>query len=52
MATAPRRDGRHATNDIDGEPELPSDVLRNTVAGAILGELDLLVAETVACQVR
>lgn len=33
-----------ATNDIDGEPELPSYVLRTTVAGAILAELDLLGA--------
>ncbi len=33
-----------ATNDIDGEPELPAYVLRNTVAGAILAELDLLGA--------
>ena len=33
-----------ATNDKDGEPELPAYVLRTTVAGAILAELDLLGA--------
>lgn len=33
-----------ATNEIDGEPELPAYVLRTTVAGAILAELDLLGA--------
>ncbi|MET3722000.1 MULTISPECIES: GPP34 family phosphoprotein [unclassified Arthrobacter] len=33
-----------ATNDIDGEPELPPYLLRIAVAGAILAELDLLGA--------
>lgn len=33
-----------ATNDIDGEPELPAYILRTAVAGAILAELDLLEA--------
>jgi hypothetical protein len=33
-----------ATNDKDGEPELPLYVLRTTLAGAILAELDLLGA--------
>ena len=33
-----------ATNDKDGEPELPAYVLRTTLAGAILAELDLLGA--------
>ncbi|MCU1532647.1 MAG: hypothetical protein JWO49_2218 [Arthrobacter sp.] len=33
-----------ATNDTDGEPELPAYILRTTVAGAILAELDLLGA--------
>ena len=33
-----------ATNDKDGEPEVPQTVLRAAVAGAILAELDLLGA--------
>lgn len=33
-----------ATNDKDGEPQLPAYVLRTTLAGAILAELDLLGA--------
>lgn len=33
-----------ATNDTDGEPELPAYVLRTTLAGAILAELELLGA--------
>lgn len=33
-----------ATNDNDGEPELPAYVLRTTLAGAILAELELLGA--------
>ena len=33
-----------ATNDKDGAPELPAYVLRTTLAGAILAELDLLGA--------
>lgn len=33
-----------ATNDKDGEPEVPQPVLRAAVAGAILAELDLLGA--------
>ncbi|MEV7134131.1 GPP34 family phosphoprotein [Arthrobacter sp. NPDC093128] len=36
-----------ATNDTDGEPELPAYVLRTTLAGAILAELDLLGAISV-----
>jgi hypothetical protein len=36
-----------ATNDKDGEPELPAYVLRTTLAGAILAELDLLGAVAV-----
>jgi hypothetical protein len=35
-----------ATNDKDGEPELPAYVLRTTLAGAILAELDLIGAIT------
>ncbi|MDQ4046926.1 MAG: GPP34 family phosphoprotein [Actinomycetota bacterium] len=35
-----------ATNDKDGAPELPAYVLRTTLAGAILAELDLLGAIT------
>jgi hypothetical protein len=35
-----------ATNDKDGVPELPAYVLRTTLAGAILAELDLLGAIT------
>jgi hypothetical protein len=35
-----------ATNDKDGEPQLPAYVLRTTLAGAILAELDLLGAIT------
>ena len=33
-----------ATNDKDGEPELPAYILRTTLAGAILAELELLGA--------
>jgi Golgi phosphoprotein 3 (GPP34) len=33
-----------ATNDKDGEPEVPQSVLRAALAGAILAELDLLGA--------
>jgi hypothetical protein len=33
-----------ATNDLDGEPDVPQPVLRAAVAGAILAELDLLGA--------
>ena len=33
-----------ATDDKDGEPELPAYILRTTVAGAILAELDVLGA--------
>jgi hypothetical protein len=33
-----------ATNDKDGEPELPAYVLRTTLAGAVLAELELLGA--------
>ncbi|QCO99996.1 GPP34 family phosphoprotein [Arthrobacter sp. 24S4-2] len=36
-----------ATNDKDGEPQLPAYVLRTTLAGAILAELDLLGAVAV-----
>jgi hypothetical protein len=35
-----------ATNDKDGAPQLPAYVLRTTLAGAILAELDLLGAIT------
>ena len=33
-----------ATNDKDGEPEVPQSVLRAGLSGAILAELDLLGA--------
>ena len=33
-----------ATNDTDGEPSVPAYVLRTTLAGAILAELDLIGA--------
>lgn len=33
-----------ATNDTDGEPQVPAYVLRTTLAGAILAELDLIGA--------
>jgi len=36
-----------ATNDKDGQPELPAYILRTTLAGAILAELDLLGAVAV-----
>lgn len=35
-----------ATNDKNGEPEVPAEVLRTAMAGAILAELDLLGAIT------
>ena len=33
-----------ATNDRDGKPEVPVFALRTTLAGAVLGELDMLGA--------